>query len=173
MADTREYSKSPPARTPFARRIVEVPGRRTAGATGESKRLTVGRDINLSGEISSCDTLAVEGEVTASLSDCRSLEVTKQGVFKGSAEIDIADIAGLFEGELTVRERLIIRGSGRVSGTIRYNDLEIKRGGRIAGTVEILSDAGFRAAPDDDENQAADDEPDDDAGDDAQDEPAG
>lgn len=168
MADTREFSKSPPARTPFARRIVEVPGRRTAGGTGDSKKLTVGPEINLSGEISSCDTLAVEGEVTASLSDCRSLEVTKQGVFKGSAVIDVADIAGLFDGDLTVRERLIIRSSGRVSGTIRYNDLEIKRGGRIAGTVELLSDTGFSAARDDDECLAADDEPDDDA----QDEPA-
>ena len=53
-------------------------------------------------------------------------------------EIEIAEISGQFDGELTARDRLIIRGTGRVSGIIRYRQLEIESGGQIAGTVEVL-----------------------------------
>lgn len=139
MAGTKEAVKTP-TRTTFARRVVEVPGRRTK-ERGEPKRLTVGRGINLSGEINSCDTLVVEGEVRASLANCNALEIAKTGVFKGAAEIATADIAGLFDGDLVVRERLILRGTGRIIGTVRYSDLEIERGGRITGTLELLPDA--------------------------------
>lgn len=104
---------------------------------GEAKRLTVGRDISLSGEISSCDTLVVEGEVRANLKNCRTLEIARAGTFRGDAEISVADIAGHFEGALTVIDRLILRSTGRIMGTIRYREIEIERGGQIAGTVEI------------------------------------
>ncbi len=145
MANTREITKSPP-RASFARRVVETPGRQSTGP-GEPKRLTVGREISLAGEINSCDTLVVEGEVRASLADCNAVEISKTGVFKGAAEIAHADIAGLFEGDLVVKERLILRGTGRIIGTVRYADLEIERGGRITGTMELLPDAA-ETAPD-------------------------
>ena len=139
MANPTEITKTPP-RTPFARRIVEVPGRKTAGP-GEPKRLTVGREISLAGEITSCDTLVVEGEVRASLADCNDVEIARSGVFKGAAEIANADIAGLFDGDLVVKQRLILRGTGRIIGTVRYAEMEIERGGRITGTMELLPDA--------------------------------
>jgi len=115
-------------------------GRRMAALTpqGEAKKLTVGRDIALTGEIKSCDTLVVEGEVRAALDRCRTLEIARSGAFHGDAEIAVADIAGLFEGVLTVRDRLILRATGRMIGTIRYREIEIERGGTLAGTVEIL-----------------------------------
>ncbi len=43
---------------------------------------------------------------------------------------------GRFEGTLTVRKRLVIRATGRVSGTIRYGQIEIECGGRISGDVQ-------------------------------------
>jgi cytoskeletal protein CcmA (bactofilin family) len=125
----------------FAKRVVSIPG--SGGASSLSgpeagKKLVVGRDICLSGEITACDTLVVEGQVEASLTDSRMFEVTESGDFKGKVEIDIAEIRGRFEGELTAKTRLIIRRTGVVSGTIRYRVLEIEQGGEIAGTVEVL-----------------------------------
>ena len=131
--------------TPFSpqlvKRVVDIPGpARPARSSDDSdgKKLIVGQDVCLSGEITACDTLVVEGAVEASLSDSRVIEVTETGVFKGKVEIGIAEICGEFDGELTARERLIIRGPGRVSGIIRYRQLEIESGGEIAGTVEVL-----------------------------------
>ena len=116
----------------------------------------MGREITLSGEITSCDKLIIEGSVEANLNNCRDVEIAESGLFKGSASIEEAEIQGRFEGNLVVRKRLLIKASGRVSGTIRYGQIEIECGGQISGDVqaqpsaepaEFLSDvAGVRAA---------------------------
>ena len=103
---------------------------------GEVRKLTVGREITLSGEITSCDKLIIEGSVEANLNNCRDVEISESGLFKGSASIEEAEIHGRFEGNLTVRKRLLIKASGRVSGTIRYGQIEIECGGQISGDVQ-------------------------------------
>jgi hypothetical protein len=40
--------------------------------------------------------------------------------------LEEAEIQGRFEGNLVVRKRLLIKASGRVSGTIRYGQIEIE-----------------------------------------------
>ena len=120
---------------------------RTKSDTGS--KLIVGPDINLSGEITACDRLVVEGSVQVTLNRTRAIEIAETGRFtNGKAEVDDAEIAGVYEGSLTVRKRLLIRATGRVSGTVRYGELEIERGGRLAGTVERLAaDEPLRAVP--------------------------
>lgn len=108
-----------------------------AASENEGKKLIVGRDIILSGRITSCDRLVVEGRVEADLSETRAIEISPDGFFKGNAEIDQAEIAGRFEGTITVRQRLFIRSTGKVVGTIRYGTVEIEAGGEIAGDVQV------------------------------------
>lgn len=109
-------------------------------AEAEQKKLIVGRDIFLNGEIRTCDSLVVEGKVEAVLSDCRAIDIAGSGEFRGSAEIESADISGRFDGDLVVRQRLTIRATGKVLGKIRYGQLEVERGGVISGTIEALAD---------------------------------
>lgn len=98
-------------------------------------RLIVGPDIKLKGvEITDCDTLVVEGTVEASM-DSRVIQITEQGIFTGTVNIDIADIRGRFEGELTAREQLVIHAGGKVSGKIRYGRIKIEEGAEISGDV--------------------------------------
>ncbi len=107
----------------------------TAAKEGESK-LTVGPNIKLKGvEITDCDTLVVEGSVEATM-DSRVIQISERGSFKGSAEIDIAEIRGHFEGTLTVRQKLTIYATGKVSGRIRYGKIVIEEGGQLAGEVD-------------------------------------
>jgi len=103
----------------------------------DSKRLTVGRDMSLKGaEISDCDRLVIEGTIEGNLNSGRYLEIDYGGVFKGTAVVDNAEIAGTFEGELTVHNRLAIHASGLVLGQVRYGQLEVERGGRVNGQAE-------------------------------------
>jgi cytoskeletal protein CcmA (bactofilin family) len=102
----------------------------------DMRRLSVGREITLSGEINSCDKLIIEGSVEANLNNCRDVEIAESGLFKGSASIEEAEVRGRFEGNLTVRKRLLIKATGRVSGTIRYGQIEIECGGQISGDVQ-------------------------------------
>ena len=103
------------------------------------RRLIVGREISLSGEITSCDKLIVEGSVEANLQNCHDVDIAESGLFKGSATIDEIDVRGRFEGNLVVRKRLFIRATGRVSGTIRYGQIEIECGGQISGDIQAQS----------------------------------
>ena len=108
---------------------------------GEVRKLTVGREITLSGEITSCDKLIIEGSVEANLNNCRDVEIAESGLFKGTASIEEAEIQGRFEGNLVVRKRLLIKASGRVSGTVRYGQIEIECGGQISGDVQAQPSA--------------------------------
>jgi cytoskeletal protein CcmA (bactofilin family) len=99
-------------------------------------KLTVGPNIKLKGvEITDCDTLVVEGLVEATM-DSRVIQIAQQGAFKGSAEIDIAEIRGVFDGNLTVRQKLVIYATGKVTGKIRYGKVVIEEGGQLSGDIE-------------------------------------
>jgi cytoskeletal protein CcmA (bactofilin family) len=99
-------------------------------------KLTVGPNIKLKGvEITDCDTLFVEGLVEATM-DSRVMQIAEQGAFKGTAEIDIAEIHGCFDGDLTVRQKLVIHSTGRVTGKIRYGKVVIEEGGQLSGNIE-------------------------------------
>jgi cytoskeletal protein CcmA (bactofilin family) len=100
-------------------------------------KLTVGPNIKLKGvEITDCDTLVVEGLVEATM-DSRLMQIAEQGEFKGSAEIDIAEIRGVFDGNLTVREKLVIHSTGKVTGKIRYGKIVIEEGGQLSGEISF------------------------------------
>ena len=126
-----------PPRPPGAA-VVGLPGARPARAqaTGEGV-LVIGREIEVKGEIRSCRILVVEGHLEASV-EVGSLELTRSGVVDGKAEVETADIAGHFEGDLTARGELRLRPTARVTGTIRYGQIVIEAGGEISGDVAVL-----------------------------------
>ncbi len=94
-------------------------------------------------EISDCDVLVIEGLVEASVHS-KVMQIAKPGTLTGTALIDVAEIHGEFTGELTARARLVVHGTGRVSGTIRYGQLIVAEGGEISGDVKPI-DAAAKA----------------------------
>lgn len=120
-----------PARAPS-------PPAQAAASGDDGKALVVGRDIVLSGSINACDKLVVDGRVEADLKECRTIIIGDGGVFKGMAEVEEAVIGGLFEGQLTVRAQLVVQGSGRIQGDVRYGQLAVEPGGVIIGNMNTL-----------------------------------
>jgi cytoskeletal protein CcmA (bactofilin family) len=109
-------------------------------------KLIVGPDIKLKGaEITDCDTLVVEGRVEASM-DSRVIQIAEHGVFVGKVGIDVAEIRGHFEGELTARKQLVIRSTGHVSGKIRYGKVAIEEGGELSGDIAAIAAGKTSAA---------------------------
>ncbi len=107
--------------------------------SGMGARLIVGPEVKLKGaEILDCDTLVVEGRVEATM-DSRVVRIAERGSFVGKVSIDIAEIHGSFEGELTARSQLIIHSTGRVKGTIRYGKLVADEGCELCGDINVLS----------------------------------
>ena len=122
----------PPAAPAVVNPVHDVAAPKEGGS-----KLIVGPNIKLKGvEITDCDTLVVEGTVEATM-DSRVIEISEQGAFKGSAEIDIAEIHGQFEGNLTVRQKLMIYATGKVNGKVRYGKVVIEEGGQLTGDIQF------------------------------------
>lgn len=132
------FNKSTTATNPLNSGSQQAPSTNEVGS-----KLIVGPNIKLKGvEITDCDTLVVEGFVEATM-DSRVIQIAKEGSFKGSAGIDIAEIHGEFDGDLTVRQKLVIYATGRVSGKIRYGHVVIEEGGQLSGDVQVGTGASL------------------------------
>jgi cytoskeletal protein CcmA (bactofilin family) len=83
--------------------------------------------------------VVIEGHVEATVNS-KQMEIAEPGTYKGTALIDVAEIRGDFTGELTARTRLIVHGTGKVSGTIRYGKLVVEEGGEISGDLQRITD---------------------------------
>lgn len=128
---------------------------KTGSEESRGSRLIVGPDIKLKGaEITDCDTLVVEGRVEASM-DSRVIQIAEHGAFLGTVGIDIAEIHGRFDGELTARKQLVIRSTGRVNGKIRYGKLVIEEGGELSGDIATLHQSGSTTSSGSSGGQAA------------------
>ncbi|MDO4724269.1 MAG: polymer-forming cytoskeletal protein [Comamonadaceae bacterium] len=113
-------------------------GQDGAGEAKESK-LTVGPNIKLKGvEITNCDVLFIDGVVEATL-DSKLIQISEQGSFNGTANIDVAEIRGTFDGDLTVRNKLTVFATGKVTGKIRYGKLVVEEGANISGEIQSIA----------------------------------
>jgi len=144
---TPSQPSAPVQTTPDVDLTSSTPGSSPVATAPEGgSKLTVGPNIKLKGvEITDCDTLVVEGLVEATM-DSRVIQIAQQGEFKGSAEIDIAEIRGVFDGNLTVRNKLVIYSTGKVTGRIRYGKVVIEEGGQLSGDIECSVAAGAKVA---------------------------
>ena len=133
----------PPADVPTLSETVD----RTPKSEGAGSKLSIGVNIKLKGvEISDCDVMVIEGHAEATVHS-HVMEIAKPGTLTGTAMIDVAEIHGEFSGELTARTRLVVHGTGRVSGIIRYGKLIVAEGGELNGDVKRLDPADTSAQP--------------------------
>jgi cytoskeletal protein CcmA (bactofilin family) len=106
---------------------------------GAGSKLIVGPNIKLKGvEIEDCDTLVVEGRIEATMVS-RAIQIAERGSFNGKVDVDVAEVRGTFQGELTARKKLVIHASGRVAGKIRYGKMLVQEGGEMSGDVAALT----------------------------------
>jgi cytoskeletal protein CcmA (bactofilin family) len=127
---------------PAPRPANEAPEPAAAPKTDEpgGSKLIVGPNIKLRGvEIDDCDTLVVEGRVEATMVS-RAIQIAENGSFNGKVDVDIAEVRGSFQGEMTARRKLVIHASGRVSGKIRYGKMLVQEGGEMSGDIGALTE---------------------------------
>jgi len=136
----------PPQPAPAKEPITSAPTSDVGAATDapsvasppSGSKLSIGVNIKLKGvEITDCDVLVIEGQVEATVHS-KMMQIEQPGTLHGTAVIDVAEICGEFCGELTARARLVVHGTGRVSGTIRYGKLIVEEGGELTGDVKRL-----------------------------------
>ena len=122
------------------RRVADIPNPaavRGASSEADGRTLMVGKQIRMKGEIAGCERLVIEGQVDATLSEVKTIEVVAGGHFKGAAEVDTAVIAGTYEGSLKVNGHLDIASTGAIKGSVSYKTIMVANGGKLEGTIEL------------------------------------
>jgi cytoskeletal protein CcmA (bactofilin family) len=149
VAASRNAMPSSPAQpSPLGASEVSRPAPASAINRPAAKRvLTVGPDIQMKGEITTCDRVVIEGMVDATMRDVHTVELAETGSLKGTAEVEDAEISGSFEGDLVVRGKLTVYATGRIRGNVTYGEIEINRGGQISGNIRNAADAKSSASP--------------------------
>ncbi|MBL8629764.1 MAG: polymer-forming cytoskeletal protein [Rhodospirillaceae bacterium] len=136
MAPTSTYTPPPQRRTTEIPNLKSV--REAAEAKSDANKLTITKRIKVSGEISGCERLVVEGCVDAVMIGLKKIEVAVGGKAAGKADVESAIINGRFDGTLIVRGHLEIAAGAHVSGAISYKSVSVAVGGSLTGTVTLL-----------------------------------
>lgn len=97
--------------------------------------LLVGEGVSVTGNISAKGALHIYGNVSGEVS-AHEIFVGETGKVNGDIKVNFADIKGEVTNSIQVKETLIVRATGKISGNISYQSLEIEHGGVIDGKVE-------------------------------------
>ena len=117
-------------------------GRPTGRAeVGERRVLQLGKGISIQGSVTEAERIVIDGTMESQLLQCQELAISHSGVFKGEAQVEDADIAGVFDGTLNATGSLTIRATGRVLGVARSRRLSVEDGGQLTGRMEMITDA--------------------------------
>jgi cytoskeletal protein CcmA (bactofilin family) len=131
-------ARVPPA--PGASPAAAAPARGAARAdVAERRTLLIGKGISLQGTVTEAEKLVIEGTMESQLLQAHELVIGHSGVFKGEVQVEDAEIAGVFDGTLTVNGSLTIRATGRVLGTARSRRLSVEDGGQLSGKMEMIT----------------------------------
>jgi cytoskeletal protein CcmA (bactofilin family) len=140
IVPTPPKSAAAPAPAPAPARADPASAPAPDGDQAGSK-LIVGPNIKLKGvEIHDCDTLVVEGRVEATMVS-RAIQIAETGAFNGKVDVEVAEIRGHFQGEMTARKRLVVHATGRVSGKIRYGKMLVQEGGEMSGDIGTVNES--------------------------------
>ena len=101
-----------------------------------SAKVIIGNGVKLKGEITDADEVQIDGNADVTM-NTDNLVVGGTGDLRGTISSHNADVWGKLDGELKVGGTLTIQEQGTVSGSIEYQNLQIKLGGQINGDVKV------------------------------------
>ena len=106
--------------------------------TNQDGCLVVGEGVTLSGNFVVPNSASISGIIDGDLT-AREILVGSTGVLKGKVTGDTVDVRGEIHENVTSHKALFVRSTGKVNGTIQYNEIEIEKGGDLQGNLSKLA----------------------------------
>ena len=101
-----------------------------------SAKVVIGNGVTIKGEITKADEVQIDGDADVTMKT-DNLVVGSTGHCKGNVETHNADVWGSFDGEIKATGTLTIQEEGNVSGSIEYQNMQIKLGGKLSGDIKL------------------------------------
>lgn len=105
----------------------------------EAPETTLGEGVSFRGQLSFERLLRIDGTFEGELLSQGKIIVGPKGKVKANLSLKEAIIEGKVEGNLTIQERLELRGSASICGDIRAKNMIVDEGVTIIGFVEITN----------------------------------
>ena len=99
--------------------------------------LFIGNGVVLKGDVEVPGAASIDGNFEGTLK-AKNLIVGPGGHVSGQISCETAEIKGIVEDHLVVRNKLTLRASGSLTGAISYARIMVEEGGSISGTIEVL-----------------------------------
>jgi cytoskeletal protein CcmA (bactofilin family) len=97
--------------------------------------IMIGEGVRIEGKIDSATDVHVYGTVIGEI-NTQDLFVGETGNVNGIVVADNIEVRGQIQKNIEVRQTLVIKSTGRISGNISYLSLEIENGGTIDGKID-------------------------------------
>ncbi len=101
-----------------------------------SAKVVIGHGVSITGEIKKADEVQIDGEADVTMKT-DNIVIGNTGNCKGNIETHNADIWGVFDGDLKASGTLTIQEEGTATGTIEYQKMQIKLGGKLSGDIKM------------------------------------
>ena len=101
-----------------------------------SAKVIIGNGVSITGEIKKADEVQIDGEADITMKT-DNVVIGNTGKCKGNIETHNADIWGTFDGDLKASGTLTIQEDGNATGTIEYQKMQIKLGGKLSGDIKM------------------------------------
>jgi cytoskeletal protein CcmA (bactofilin family) len=97
----------------------------------------LGEQTSMIGKIAYQGHAVIHGLFEGEFEGGVSLTIGPQGFVKADIHVDEAEISGKLEGNITVKNRLVLRGSAEIRGTITAPRISVDEGVSIMGQVHV------------------------------------
>ena len=105
---------------------------------GDSSRvLVISEDTYLKGDVRNGGRIEVFGYIEGSVTGDQ-LVVQPGGRCYGTVKVGVADVQGDLQGEIFVKQLITIRGTGSVSGDVKYGRLAMEMGANLTAEVRNI-----------------------------------
>ena len=99
-------------------------------------KVIIGNGVSITGEIKKADEVQIDGEADVTMKT-DNLVIGNTGNCKGNIETHNADIWGTFDGDLKASGTLTIQAEGNATGSIEYQNMQIKLGGKLSVDIKM------------------------------------
>ena len=99
-------------------------------------KVVIGNGVSITGEIKKADEVQIDGEADVTMKT-DNVVIGTTGKCKGNIETHNADIWGSFDGDLKASGTLTIQEDGNATGSIEYQNMQIKLGGKLTGDIKM------------------------------------
>lgn len=101
----------------------------------------IGPSLEINGELTVSESLIIEGHVKGTVtSKERRLTIGKQGRMEGELHAEDIEVRGKVDGEIYGYDRVRLRATSVVDGTLHCKKVVVDEGAELNGTVEMKVD---------------------------------